>query len=458
MQMLFKNTDETHVLTTKELIAGLEQQGIHAERKSIYDDIATLQDYGVDIIQSTEKSGGYYIASREFELAELKLLVDSVQSSKFITTKKSRELIAKLETLLSKNEAKQLSRQVVVTNRNKTVNENIYYNVDMIYNGIATNVKIRFQYFEWTISKEMKIRKGGDFYEVSPWILTWDDENYYMIAYDSKAGLIKHFRVDKMLKIEMTKYQREGLEQFEHFDIAAYTKKTFGMFAGEEQSVSLICENRLIGVMIDRFGQEVSVRKQDEEHFRVRVKVAISSQFFGWLCGLGAQVKIDLPKQIAESYQNYLNDIQRQYEKEDINLTNEQPLEKDYKYCEVCGRTRPLTYTKDCCPACEELQLFDKVRDYVRSHDANEYDVAEYFGISLRVVKQWIRDGRMEYKEATKASMVSMYCSRCGAPVNFGTLCPKCLKLLNGEVKGYAINSLSNEIGKMRFLDSEEEI
>ena len=191
MQMLFKNTDETHVLTTKELIAGLEQQGIHAERKSIYDDIATLQDYGVDIIQSTEKSGGYYIASREFELAELKLLVDSVQSSKFITTKKSRELIAKLETLLSKNEAKQLSRQVVVTNRNKTVNENIYYNVDMIYNGIATNVKIRFQYFEWTISKEMKIRKGGDFYEVSPWILTWDDENYYMIAYDSKAGLIK---------------------------------------------------------------------------------------------------------------------------------------------------------------------------------------------------------------------------------------------------------------------------
>ena len=206
--------------------------GIRSERKTVYTDMEELEDFGLDIIRVKERPGGYYLASRKFELAELKLLVDAVQASKFITTKKSRELIAKLETLCGREQAKQLHRQVVVTNRSKAVNENIYYNVDMIYNAIAENVKIRFQYFEWTVNKEMKLRRDGSYYEVSPWLLSWDDENYYLIAYDDRSRDIRHYRVDKMLKIELTAESREGKEQFRNFDVAAYSRKTFGMFAG----------------------------------------------------------------------------------------------------------------------------------------------------------------------------------------------------------------------------------
>lgn len=314
LKLLYESTDEEHAVTTKDIIAYLEEYEIKAERKSIYDDIAALQDYGLDILKVEERSGGYYLSNREFELAELKLLVDAVQSSKFITQKKSRELIGKLENLVSCYEAKQLNRQVVVTNRNKTVNENIYYNVDMIYNGIAENVQIRFQYFAWNIAKEMELRKDGAFYEVSPFILTWDDENYYLIAYDEPAGMVKHFRVDKMLKIELTRKPRCGHEAFEQFDIASYSKKTFGMFAGAEETVVVSCEHSLIGVVIDRFGQEVSVRKTDDAHFRARLHVAVSPQFFGWISGLGNKIKIVEPESVQVAYLDYLHQIMQQYQ------------------------------------------------------------------------------------------------------------------------------------------------
>ena len=204
MQCLTEKTDAEHSVTTQEIIDYLALQGINAERKSIYTDIDLLIDYGMDIVKNSGRSGGYTLVSRQFELAELKLLVDAVQSSKFITTKKSRDLIGKLETLCSKYEAGQLHRQVVVTNRNKTVNENIYYNVDIIYNAIAENVKIQFQYFEWDVNKEMHLRRNGKVYEVSPWLLTWDDENYYLVGYDSEADTLKHYRVDKMTDIALT--------------------------------------------------------------------------------------------------------------------------------------------------------------------------------------------------------------------------------------------------------------
>ncbi len=313
MQYLMEKTDETHSVTTADIIAYLASNQITAERKSIYTDIDLLIDYGMDIIKVKERPAGYRLASRQFELAELKLLVDSVQSSKFITSKKSRELIRKLESLCSQNEARQLHRQVVVTNRNKTVNENIYYNVDMIYNAIAENVKVRFQYFEWTVNKEMQLRRGGEYYEVSPWMLTWDDENYYLIAYDDKNQMIKHYRVDKMLKIGLSEDKREGKLEFEHFDIAAYSRKTFGMFAGEEETVTLCCEKSLTGVLIDRFGKEVAMRSKDDTHILVRVNVAVSRQFFGWLTGLGAAVRIEGPDQIVEEYQQYLTEILKNY-------------------------------------------------------------------------------------------------------------------------------------------------
>jgi len=193
---LMEQTDENHAVSTPQLIEYLSTQGIKAERKSIYSDIETLNDFGMDIIRSEEHRGGYMLASRQFELAEVKLLIDLVQSSKFITEKKSRELIGKLETLVSKYDAKAMQRQVQVIGRSKTMNETIYYNVDMVHTAISQNVKIRFHYFEWDVNKKTKLRKEGSFYEVSPWKLTWDDENYYLIAFDETAGVIKHYRVD----------------------------------------------------------------------------------------------------------------------------------------------------------------------------------------------------------------------------------------------------------------------
>lgn len=316
IRFLLEQTDEEHSVTTQEIISYLATYDISAERKSIYMDIDLLIDFGLDIIKVKERSGGYYLASRQFELAELKLLVDAVQASKFITSKKSGELIGKLETLCSRAQARQLHRQVVVTNRNKAVNEGIYYNVDMIYNAIAENSKIRFQYFEWNVNKEMKLRRDGKFYEVSPWQLSWDDENYYLIAHDSRSREIRHYRVDKMIKIGLLSVPREGKSQFEDFDIARYSKKMFGMFAGEEKTVTLRCDRSLTSVMIDRFGKDVAMRNLDETHIRVRMDVAVSRQFFGWVTGLGAAVQIEAPESVVRAYKEYVYEILDSYKME----------------------------------------------------------------------------------------------------------------------------------------------
>lgn len=312
-RLLTEQTDDTHIVTTQEIITYLKANDITAERKTIYTDIEQLIDFGMDIIKVKGRPSGYYLADRQFELAELKLLVDAVQASKFITQKKSRALIQKLETLCSKAQAKQLHRQVVVTNRTKAVNESIYYNIDMIYNAIAENSKIRFQYFAWTVDKEMELRRDGAFYEVSPWQLSWDDENYYLIACDDRSGEIRHYRVDKMLHPALLPVPREGKEAFEHFDIAGYSKKMFGMFAGEEETITLRCADSLTGVIIDRFGKEVSMRRLDDTFIRVRVNVAVSRQFFGWITGLGTAVQIEAPSHVAAAYKDYLASILDSY-------------------------------------------------------------------------------------------------------------------------------------------------
>lgn len=309
MKALLEETDEDHVLSTNDLLEMLASYGIKAERKAIYSDIETLQVFGMDIVSQKARPSGYYLASRDFELPELKLLVDVVQSSKFITTRKSMELIKKLEGLASRHQAHQLQRQVVVGNRIKTMNETIYYNVDKIHTAINGSVQIRFQYFNWNLDREMELRKGGQQYQISPWALAWDDENYYMIGYDSNAEDIRHYRVDKMLRIELTKTPRDGAKEFKSFDSAMYASKTFGMFHGEEESVSLRCKNEMVGIIIDRFGKDVSLRKDGEEYFVARVKVAVSHQFFGWLAGLGRDIKIAAPETVAADYKSYLQEI-----------------------------------------------------------------------------------------------------------------------------------------------------
>lgn len=314
MQMLMENTDEEHAMSANDIIEELGRMGINAERKSIYDDIEMLKLFGLDILSRRSAPKGYYIASRDFELPELKLLVDSVQSSKFITEKKSRELIKKIEGLAGRYEASELQHQVVVTNRIKTMNESIYYNVDKIHDAISSNVKIKYKYCEWTLNKKLEPKKNGDYYVVSPWIMTWDDENYYLIAYDDGNNQIRHYRVDKMLGIELTKEKRTGREQFRNFDIALFSKKTFGMFAGNESELEICFDNKLIGVVMDRFGKDIVIHKNDDDSFNAVIKVNVSTQFYGWIAALGTGVKIISPKQEAENYIKYINRISSIYQ------------------------------------------------------------------------------------------------------------------------------------------------
>ena len=313
MDALLKRTDEEHRLSAPAIIDMLEAQGFSANRKSIYDDIEALRDWGMDIIQTKETPQGYYLASRDFELPELKLLVDAVQASKFITTKKSRELIKKLEGLTSEMEAKQLQRNVHITNRNKTINESIYYNVDKIHAAISANRKITFTYCQWNLDKELVPRGDCKQYVTSPWELTWDDENYYMISYDDELGRMKNYRVDKMQKINITDELRTGEETFKDFDITKMAKSTFGMFGGETESVALECSNDLIGVIIDRFGSDIIIQKNNDGTFLIRQEVAVSGQFYGWLCGLGDKIKIVAPQSAADRYKEWLRDIDRLY-------------------------------------------------------------------------------------------------------------------------------------------------
>lgn len=314
MRLFREETDAMHPLSRKQLEEKLLEYGIQAERKSLYNDIETLKKFGMDIAYRKERPEGYFLQSHEFELAELKLLVDAVQSSRFITESKSNSLIRKIESMASKYEAKQLQRQVVVANRIKAMNESIYYNIDKIYASIASNQQILFRYFEWTIEKTTRLKKGGEPYQVSPWALTWDDENYYLIGYDVGAGILKHFRVDKMLDIETLGEPRVGKEEFGRFDLAHYTKKTFGMFGGEEETLRIRFHNKYIGVVIDRFGKDVSVRPDGEESFTARVDVAVSGQFFGWLTGLGKDVRILSPVYVADMYLDFLKEITGAYD------------------------------------------------------------------------------------------------------------------------------------------------
>lgn len=316
MKILLERTDETHGITMSEIIEALALYNISAERKSLYSDIEHLKLYGMDIVGIQEdRNYFYHIGSRQFELAELKLLVDSVQSAKFITAKKSNELIKKIEGLASKYEASQLHRQVFVSGRVKTMNESIYYNVDRIHTAIAENSRITFQYFQWNVEKKMELRHNGTVYEVSPWSLSWDDENYYLIAYDGKDGIIKHFRVDKMLSINSNGKKREGKQEFDSCDMAAYAGKMFGMYGGKEERVSIKCDNSLAGVMIDRFGKEIPMIRLDDKKFEINVEVAVSRQFLAWIIGLGAGVTIAGPDSVVEMMKAEIDRLAKQYGK-----------------------------------------------------------------------------------------------------------------------------------------------
>lgn len=315
MQLLLQKTDENHQLTVQEMIDELAQHDISAERKSIYADLDALRLFGLDIVQNRGKSTGYYIASREFELPELKLLVDSVQSSKFITHKKTLSLIKKIENLASVYDAQLLQRQVYVRNRVKSMNESVYYNVDEISGAITRDRAIRFKYFDYTVTKERRFRRDGAWYEVSPHSLMWDDENYYMLAFDDAAGMLKHYRVDKMTEISALDRVRGGKELFEGLSVADYSKKVFGMFTGEVETVRLRFADHLVGAVIDRFGRDTMIIAADNGHFTVNVDVAVSPQFYAWLFGFGTEVELLSPDSVKAEYAAHLKALADAYSK-----------------------------------------------------------------------------------------------------------------------------------------------
>ena len=314
VRLFSRETDDAHKLTMPEIISKLAAEGVNADRKTLYQDFDELRRFGFDIISEKDGHGFYYyLGSRDFELPELKLLVDSVQSSKFITDKKSDQLIKKLESLVSRYEGSQLHRQVIIAGRVKTMNESIDYNVDKIHAAIGDNRQIRFKYFDWNLKKEMEPRYGGKWYKLSPWALMWDDEMYYLVAYDSKHETIIHYRVDKMTQIEMLDEAREGHEAFGRFNIAHYTNTLFGMFAGDETKVTIEAENRLVSVFIDRFGKDIIIAPVDEGHFRTTVTVAVSKHFFGWIMALDGDVKIVAPDSVVKQVKAEIERLAEKY-------------------------------------------------------------------------------------------------------------------------------------------------
>ena len=313
-RILLEKTDDEHMITMPEIQQSLEAYDITADRKSLYDDLEQLSVLGVDVIgEKVGRNYYYHVGSKQFEIAELKLLVDAIQSSKFITENKSNALIKKLTSMASKYEAAQLKRQVMVQGRVKNMNESIYYTVDDVHRAIAENKQIQFRYMKWDENKKLVPRKDEP-YVVSPWALTWDDENYYMIAYDEEADKIKHFRVDKLKDIEVLERKRVGRRNFLDFDLAKYAKMSFGMYGGEETKVRIAFKDEMVGVFIDRFGKDITIRPSDKKGWlEISVDVAVSDQFLGWIFALGNDVKILGPKAVTDRYKSELAERIKMY-------------------------------------------------------------------------------------------------------------------------------------------------
>ncbi|MDR1778381.1 MAG: WYL domain-containing protein [Clostridiales Family XIII bacterium] len=309
MDMLLSDTDEEKGLSMNEILSRLEAQGIKAERKSIYDDLEALRTFGLDILKKQGPVAEYCVVGRTFELAELKLLVDAVQSSKFITQRKSTELIHKLESLTSKNQAKALQRQVFVAKRIKTQNESIYYNVDALHTAIHEKRKVTFKYFDYNADKKRVFRKDERLYTVDPLGLSWDDENYYLITYSEKYDHYVHYRVDRMAGISITDEPLAVSEKTKKFDIVEYCKRVFNMFGGDDVRVELTVDDSLVNAMIDRFGKDVALYRSGEHTVRVIASVTRSGTFYGWLTQFGDKIHIDAPASLREEYVKHLKAI-----------------------------------------------------------------------------------------------------------------------------------------------------
>lgn len=314
-----KYTDEEHSVSVADIIDYLATMGIAAERKSIYRDIQAIEELGYEIITVHDKRYTYYLADRIFENAELRTLADAVAASRFITRKKSQDLIRKLESLTTVYDAEKLNSQVFVANRIKTENESIYYNVDAIHNAIFDDSRISFLYFDWDINGHKVYRHNEKIYDVSPWALAWNNENYYLIAYDSEKSELRHYRVDRMMSIMPLGLPREGRERFRNADTAQYTKKFFGMYDGEMESVTLNCSNDVVNAVIDMFGTgNEFIPDLDGESFNVTVELAVSPVFLSWVFMFGGKVKIVSPQHICDKLVDMAQNVINGYDRKGI--------------------------------------------------------------------------------------------------------------------------------------------
>ena len=315
LEMLMRQTDEQHGLTMSEILAGLADLGISAERKSIYDDLLTLGELGFDVITLPKRPPEYTLARRPFELAELKLLVDAVESSKFITARASRELIEKLRSFAGKHHSAELSRQVYVEDRIKTSNDFSFENIDRIHRAINENKTIAFRYLDYVSREGRVFRHGGKTYYASPIALMISDGNYYLVAYDNEAETVKHFREDKMTDLTLTAEPRAASVCEGRFNPAEYAGKIFGMYGGKEELVTLDFSERLAGVVIDRFGRDVTIRRSDFG-LRASVRVMLSPNFYGWVMGFGDRMRIVKPEYVREEMRERLENILSLYKEE----------------------------------------------------------------------------------------------------------------------------------------------
>lgn len=300
LKIFMEQTDDAHKLTCAEIISQLRTYGIDVERKTLYDDIQTLVDFGIDIVSEREgRSNVYYVASRLFQEEELFVLADAVASSKFLTQKKANELIKKLQQLTSKYQAQHLRRTVYVGDRTRTYNEKIYYTTDRIHQAMYNNWQISFKYSEYDVKKKQHYRHDGEIYRVSPYYLIWENDCYYLVCYCNKHEKICRYRVDRMADVDIVQIKRRELSLSEEA-LAKNLRATYNMYGGTQVSVVLEMSNKLINVIIDRFGEEIHLNEISEDRFTVRIDVQISPTFWGWLFQFGNEAKVISPKWVAE--------------------------------------------------------------------------------------------------------------------------------------------------------------
>lgn len=309
-KMFREESDELHALTVAGIQEKLERFGITAERKALYSDIETLRDIlGMDIC--SDKNGTYYLASRDFEFEELQLLADAVACSKFISEEKSRALIGKIAHLTSNFRANELQRSVIVANRVKTVNKKIYYSINKIHEAIENGRKITFHYFNYDIKKRKIFRNADGRYTMSPYHLAWEDENYYCIGFYEKYNSVSNFRVDRMEDVEVSD---EPAIISEDFNLAEYTRKIFGMFAGKETiRIKLRFDNSLTSVVMDKFGSDITMHRLDENNFYISKDINVSPTFYGWLFQLGVKAEIIEPLSARNDFVAFIDSLRDMY-------------------------------------------------------------------------------------------------------------------------------------------------